>query len=367
MSAVMSPPVLEMPLVELSGPPGARGEAHGEALRESVREHAARHLEWLLRGSAVKLTEQALLELWAPYVVANESAAPDLVEEMRGISRGADVPFEHIFLLNSLLDVGNLRFFDAARGMMGCTTFAVPNEAGTEQGIIGQTYDLAGFRKQFNTVLRISPEEGPRQLVYSFSGMIGAAGINDAGIGVVINYLSVNDIRPGKLHSVIVRQILAADNLPDALTSPAMSPRACGAHYLVADETGTCIGLETSGGRFEAIYPGSSPYGHTNHFLSPSMHEVEVIRESSIGGSLSRYSHLRRFFSERPALTREDVRALTRDHGGHPRSICQHGPPEAEDDLRGQTLSAMILCPGERTMEITHGCACEADYATLPV
>jgi len=358
-----SPPAnLEMPLIEVAGSPTERGEAHGEALRDLVQEHVEQHLAWLLREASVQLTEAGLLELWAPYRVANEQAAPALVAEMRGIARGADVPFERIFLLNSLLDVGNLRFFNCARGMMGCTTFAAPGEP-----LIGQTYDLAGFRKRYNALLRISPAEGPRQLVYTFAGMIGAAGLNEAGVGVVINFLSVNDLRPGKLHSVIVRQILECDNLADALTSPAVGPRACGAHYLIADDTGTCVGVETSGTRFAAHYPDGRPYGHTNHFLSDAMREVEVIRASSIGGSLSRYAHLRRFLAERESLSAAEVRQLTRHHGGYPRSICQHGPESVPEDRRGQTLAALLLFPAERRLEITHGCACQAEYASVSV
>src|SRR5262245_52002628 len=134
--------VTAMPVVELEGTPGQIGEGHGESLRDLVRSHAERHYEWLMAQAALSLTEESLQALWAPRRTANEAAAPELVEEMRGIARGAGVPFERVFLLNSMLDVGNLRHPGCVGGMMGCTTFALPEEAGSGMPVVGQTYDL---------------------------------------------------------------------------------------------------------------------------------------------------------------------------------------------------------------------------------
>ena len=94
-----------IPVLDLAGTPGQVGAAHGESQRDRIRDHAERFLGSLLSAAAVRLTEQQLWDRWAPQVGVNRRLAPDLVEEMQGIARGAGVPFERVFLLNSLLDL----------------------------------------------------------------------------------------------------------------------------------------------------------------------------------------------------------------------------------------------------------------------
>jgi isopenicillin-N N-acyltransferase-like protein len=355
-----------MAVFDFEGAPEAIGAAHGEALREAIREHTEIHHEWLLANAAIRLDADGLRVLWASRLAANEAAAPELVAEMRGIARGADVPFERIFLLNSMLDVGSLRYFGCVSGMLGCTSFALPEEARTGAPLIGQTYDLSAFRQPFGFVARLRPEEGPRQLLFTLAGMIGCAGLNEAGIGVVINYLSASDGQPGKLHAVIVRQALAARNLADAVTAPVAGARAGGSHYLLADEHGTTIGVETTATRHALFYADGSPYGHTNHYLADDLKPLEVIRPDSIGSSIARYAALRRAL-QRPALNREALKAITANHDAFPRSICGHGMPSAAPNQRVRTIAALILSLRDRSVEICRGCACEGEYtaATL--
>src|SRR5437660_7552951 len=221
-----------IPVLELSGAPGQIGAAHGESQRQRIREYGERFISWLLSASAVRLTEQQLWERWAPQVAVNQREAPDMVEEMRGIARGAGVPFERVFLLNSLLDLNSFRYLDLATAFAGCSTFAVVAEAGTGKTLIGQTYDMPEFHQDYLTLLRLKPAAGPRQLVLTFAGIVGAAGLNEAGLAVNINYLSPRDVGLGRLHSIAVRQVLAATQLADALTPLVVPPRARGAHFL---------------------------------------------------------------------------------------------------------------------------------------
>lgn len=359
-----SDPPPPMEVLEFAGTPAQVGEAHGEAMREVIGEHAEEHHAWLLANAAVRLDAESLQALWASRLAANQVAAPELVEEMRGIARGADVPFERIFLLNSLLDVGSLRYFGCVAGMLACTSFALPEEARTGAPLIGQTYDLPAFRQRYGFVARIRPVDGPRQLVFSLAGMVGCAGLNEAGIGVVINYLSSRDGQPGKLHAVIVREVLAARNLADAVTAPVAGARAGGSHYLVADEEGTAVGVETTATQHALFFADGQPYGHTNHYLADSLKPLEVIRPESIGSSIARYGALRRAL-QRPNLTREALKAITASHDAFPRSICAHGQAQQDPHQRVRTIAGLLISLRERTLEICRGCPCEGEYRTI--
>src|SRR6202795_3811979 len=96
-----------IPVLDLSGTPAQIGAAHGEAQRDRIREYADRFIGSLGSGTAARLTGGELWGCWAPQVAVNQREAPHLVEEMRGIARGAGVSFERVFLLNSLLDLNS--------------------------------------------------------------------------------------------------------------------------------------------------------------------------------------------------------------------------------------------------------------------
>src|SRR5262245_39067810 len=111
-----------IPVLELSGTPAQIGVAHGESQRQLIREHVDRFLGQSLSGAVLALNEETLWARWAGQVAINQAQAPALVEEMHGIARGAAVPFERIFLLNSLLDLNSFRFQPMADNFPGCST-----------------------------------------------------------------------------------------------------------------------------------------------------------------------------------------------------------------------------------------------------
>src|SRR5262245_61417069 len=158
-----------IPVLDLSGTPGQIGAAHGESQRDRIREYTDRFIGWVLTAGALRLTEADLWARWSPQVAVNQREAPDLLEEMRGVARGAGVPFERIFLLNSLLDIGGFRYAQLAANFPGCSTFAVTSEAGTGKTLIGQTYDMPEFHQDYLTLLRLKPAQGPAQLVFTFA------------------------------------------------------------------------------------------------------------------------------------------------------------------------------------------------------
>src|SRR5262249_46783578 len=150
--------------------------------------------------------------------------------------------------------------------------------------------------------------------------------LNEAGVALNINYLSPLDVGQGRLHAVIVRQVLAGNPIADAITPTVTRPRAGGGHYLIADRDGTIVSIETTARRHHIFYPHGNAIGHTNHYLADELRDTEYIRPPSIGSSVARYAALRRFFRERgDALTLEALEDLTRNHTSYPRSICAHG------------------------------------------
>ena len=198
--------------------------------------------------------------------------------------------------------------------------------------------------------------------MFTFAGIVGAAGLNEAGLAVNINYLSPTDVGLGRLHSVVVRQILAATSLADALTPPAVPPRG-GADFLVADQDGNVVSLETTARRQRVFHPEGNALGHTNHYLSEWLKEVEHIRPGSIGSSLARHAALRRYLNDQgERLTLDALMELTREPHVLSTVDLRSRLAGRGGGARGRTVSAMVQVPAERTLHLTRGCACENDY-----
>ena len=365
MSAAGNSP--DIPILDLSGSPSEIGAAHGEHQRERIKEYVDRFIEWIVDRGSAQMSEAKLWDKWSAQVDINQQLAPTLIEEMRGIARGAGVPFERVFLLNSLLDLVRFRY-PALSENFGCTTFAVARATDTGETLVGQTYDLPEMHQDYLLLLRLKPQSGPKQLVFTFSGIVGACGLNEAGIGVTINYLSPLDSGLGRLHSIVVRQILAGTNLAQALPPVVVPPRAGGAQYLVGDRDGNLLSIETTAKEHAVLYPEGNAIAHTNHYLSASLKPREYIRQDSIGSSLARYTAVRRYirdFGDNLSLQR--LQELTRNHNSYPQSICAHGKESDPHGKRTRTVAAMIHRLEQQAMVITSGCACEADYASVPL
>ena len=148
-----------------------------------------------------------------------------------GSPEGADVPFEEILALNAFLDL-----FDSLSPAFleaGCTTLMAPG--GADGAMIGQNYDLPAIFAPAAVLLKVSGGEGPDALVYTSAGMLGCAGLNSAGIGVVINKLVPADAGPGVPYPFVIRRILSREQIGDALNAVGGIRRASGMNYVLCD------------------------------------------------------------------------------------------------------------------------------------
>ena len=108
-------------VVEISGAtPYERGVQHGEAARELIAKGISRYQESFEKGQNVpwKLVRQKAMG----YVPFLEKDYEDLLDEIRGIGKGAGIDFEDMMVLNTRYEL--LKF-----PIQECTTFAVMPEA----------------------------------------------------------------------------------------------------------------------------------------------------------------------------------------------------------------------------------------------
>lgn len=349
-------------VLELGGAPFERGHAHGAAVRQLIAGFLDEHfafLEYSARQSAgFELDREKILQVTDQFLPACQRFAPELVEEVRGIAAGSGAPFREVFSLNTFIDIADwVRPATAHNyGANSCTTFGAcaPATFGG-QVVLGQTFDTKAAFAPFVLALKIEDGAGPSAWVASFAGVVGCAGINAAGLGVVINHLNMADARPGVPFTFAVRQMLRATFPEAALTILRQSERASGIHYLVGDEQ-SLLGAETSATTFERLRPQRGWLAHANHCDAPTPQSIETVRsESSLCRGERAIEVLTRRTGQIDPATLAD---LARDHLGAAGSICTHPEPDAPRLRQYQTCFAAVLEPAARAMTFWAGNPC---------
>ena len=171
-----------LPLLEVSGSPTERGQAHGETFKELIRDLVAVNFEDMVHGTQGYLTKERVYEIVSTYAGPNRDYAPHLFEEMEGIAEAADVPVEDLLALNGFLELHD--YYSDAFLVSGCTSFMVPGDTSGEGALIAQNYDLSSIYAAAAILVKVKNDHAPDALFYTSAGMLGCAGVNEAGIGV---------------------------------------------------------------------------------------------------------------------------------------------------------------------------------------
>ena len=252
-------------VVECAGGPRAIGRAHGEACRDLIGEAIGRWAAAIKTrtGEDADAYLRRFLE-GSGFLATGREHAPGPTAELLAIAEGANQPVERV-LAYKLMDEEWTFARDeagphAAGPAPGCTAVAV----GT--GVIAQTMDIPSVHDGTQVVLRIKPDDGPDQLVFTAAGMIGLNGANAEGVGVVVNSLAqLPSSRAGLPVSLVIRGILGRSTAAEAAAFMEAVPHAIGQHYLIGDGTET-ISLEAAANGVRRV-PVGERYVHANHPL----------------------------------------------------------------------------------------------------
>jgi isopenicillin-N N-acyltransferase-like protein len=186
-------------------------------------------------------------------------------------------------------------------------------------------------------------------------GLGYSAGFNAAGISVTGNQVSCNDIRPGVPRLLIVRAILAARRLEEAMNACLLPQRASNYNNVIADPCGEVYSMEGSATDCEPIYIEGDILAHANHYASPPMRRFEADR-NDIAGSVIRHHRAMRLLRENYGqLSPRRFRQLLADHANYPGSICKHG-------LESVTVFGLVINLNERRAWIGRGRPCQTTW-----
>jgi isopenicillin-N N-acyltransferase-like protein len=318
----------------IGGSPAAIGRAHGETFRDDIRAYAADRTrlsaagtDWD-RGRIMALAEQMLS--------AHEAYHPGLYAEMLAMAGAAGISPAEAVIVGGYTD-----FIDTVRAVAGgtavedtCTAVIVPDDLAGGAGFLAQTWDMHASATEHVVLLGLQPNDAPRSLVFTTVGTLGQIGMNEAGIAIGINNLTVDDGTIGVTWPFVVRKVLEQTSFEDAVSCVVDTPLAGGHNFLIFDGGGNGVSIEATPTTTHIERLATEPLVHTNHCLVPATQAVEGYRPAELQrSSEDRLRHAPEHLADRP-VNAETLMALTRDE----RSICRHPEPPFDYESSGATI-----------------------------
>jgi len=348
------------PLIEVSGTHREMGQQIGEACRKQVQ-HSVENAHVLIDQSynTLELTWDGAKIQASKYLPFAEERYSQYVDEIRGMAAGANVSFDDLMVVNAMEAVA----MDALH-LTRCTSFAV-NEQRTADGHVLLAHNEDWIPEDENDVYVISakPNDDPPFLAMTYGGLLPNVGFNAYGIAQAIYTVYPNDSRIGIPRLVVARAVLASHRISGALGRTLVHHRAAGYNHLIAHESGEMYSVEVSARRFDILHGTDGYMTHTNHYLSPTMKEIEKEPEELISSRV-RYFRANRLLRENSTHTIKTMQAIQKDHVNLPNSICNHNIEGTSPLDRESTITAFVIDLTVREMHIVWGNPCQNTYHT---
>jgi isopenicillin-N N-acyltransferase-like protein len=347
----------KLKIVEVSGAPYEMGFQYGTACPE-IRTM----LDITCQGFGGRDNTGIMADKYIPlYLPFAEKYAPEIVEEMRGIAAGAELDFQDIFLLNMTYEI-------SATLTMGCTSFVATGKAtGNGEVITGQNLDFLSTYEENIILLKTKPGHGPGIMAIAPAGSLGLIGLNSAGITLNLNLLRNKDsLAPngGVPSHIILRKLLACQNLGEAISAVAAAEMRSAKNYLLASDQGDVVDMEVTMNDLDVQYPERGILTHANCFKAERF-KCSDLAPLYLPDSYIRAERLYQLMNNHHGSLSVDVmKQLLQDHNNHPNSICRHPDPQNPLPIGRmmKTLVSLINCPKERKAYIALGNPCENEY-----
>jgi isopenicillin-N N-acyltransferase like protein len=361
----------QYPHVRVEGEPRERGRLYGEQARGRMRRSRDAYEEVFGHCTSWpwgKVTEEA--RRYAPPIRAFR---PEYLEEMQGMAEGSGLRLEDILALNVRTEV---MFAAKARQALSlpvasvgeCTAFAALPEKAGGHVLIGQNWDW--LPHSFDTVVVLEARQigKPAYVTVVEAGLLAKFGMNSAGIGLVTNAI-VTDLdrgEPGIPYHVLLRSVLDAETVTEALSGLQAGFRSSSANYVLASADGIALDVEAAPGDFRRLKVTGPEDGlllHTNHLL----HTQRGVTDVSLWAMPDSAVRLQRAHAvigegdrSRAALT-----AMLCDHADRPWSICAHADARQPRLDQAATVASAVMDLGARRLWLADGQPCQMPYREL--
>ncbi len=357
-----------LPLLICEGGRRERGRIHGEAFREMIQKNI--YLCKYMCSKMRNVNMDTLLSEAKKLIQPLRRYDGEIMNEMIGIAEGANVSLVEIVLLNARSELMN-RFWNLSSVHEGCTTFAVMPREKNGNIYIAQTWDWLQFSKDLLILLCCKGENGVNFLSVTEPGVIANVGINNKGIAVFLNYISVLDTNTkGSLYHVLLRRALESDDIIELQRNLVRSPIAFAIHIMATNHQGMLISNELTSAGIDFRIIQDKFILHTNHILSDKLKIHNVVNEMYQDSEM-RYSMAQKCLEElikSEDIDVEDIYDIFRKHSDDKGNICKHA--DLKDEFSISTLFTLIyqVTPlGNNKLYMSVGKPCESELFEIDI
>ena len=337
--------------LEVCGKPYERGVQIGEKLKDGI----------LTNYQNQKFFYQALenfnYEAWGKiaqkYIPLMEKWTPDVLDEVKGMAKGADIEFFKVLALTTAYE----KSFGREDVSEKCTSFFVTGEA-TREGktIVGQTNDenLREWRYERDVVIHhIDGDE--EMLIYTHPGVPAYMGMNNRGLSILWTYIDNGKTGNGIPTNAIIRHVLSLKNIEEAVQFLQDVPHDIPNQFGLADRNGNLVCLECFPNKVYTIREKNT-FVHTNH----NVYALEEPDCTTGKTTRDRLGTMQQQIKDHWGnIDVELAKKFLSSHEGGTHSICVH--PNSERPWN-KTLAAMVFDLNEGIMNIAFGNPCEVPY-----
>jgi len=346
-----------LPVVEVGGKPfdmgkqaGSKCARQGKAYRTSIAES--------IKHSTGMSWEKAVMraKLYLPHA---EAFYPDFIEEIRGYSEGAKMPFEDAFTLccHELL---------SPSGFRGCTDVAVNGDVTLEGDVlIGHNEDWSANELGTVVLLHAKPAKKPEFVTTSYAGLLPSSGMNSAGLSLTGNALNPNDVRIGIPKVFPVRKVLECRRIGEALEAAMPEGRASSYNNICSDSSGEIYSLEGSATDCAIIYAHGGYLVHTNHYTEDKMRRFEQYPASTSCSTFRYHRAMRLLEDQLGQVTVDSITSIFKDHVNRPGSICRHADPKDHPLDVSETIFSVVFDLTRLRAHVCSGKPCTGCYETF--
>jgi hypothetical protein len=288
----------------------------------------------------------------------------------RGLARGAGLSRSFSFGLSAVPEIVGAKMGYT----LGCTAVALAPEASASGGAqLLYNHDFPARFSRYLIVRRATPADGYATVVLTYPLGVGCvAGVNDQGLLVSYNHAFATDFHdgPGMLPSVLSQDCLErCATVQEAIELFETTPSTNGGIVTVADAAGERAAIELSCTQTRVRRADGPALVSFNKYGHADMEAVEVPLEAVATGVVSglwlhetnieRQRRIDVLVDHAPAVWDQPfVESVMGDHDGAAGgnlTLCRHY------DM-GDTLATVILDSATRTLRVSWGHACAANY-----
>jgi isopenicillin-N N-acyltransferase-like protein len=358
----------KLPVISVKGKPFECGRQYGSQARKQIRKNLELYFDlwkalWGIKRSEVVKRCAGLIPVIGGYDA-------DILEELEGIAKGADVSLEEILALNARYELvfSQSAVQQLAKG--GCTSVtALPQATKNGHTLIGQNWDYKPRFQELSLILEVEQEGKPKIITHTEAGIICHKGMNSAGLGICLNALVSNRDKsePTVPFLIMARGILNADSFSRAMMAVLSARVAVSFNFLIAHRDGEAIDLEVSPVDVGFLHPEGGILTHSNHFIALTNREDLIDMFKAVApDTLFRAHRARQLLeAEKGQIDVGSFQRVFKDHFSYPNSICRHADPRNEEPQQLATLSSVIMDLTAGIFYFTEGVPCQNEYHKL--